>query len=76
MEVDNVRGAPIVHEDSFGVESLYIQHYDQRIIVGLFHSLGIYFIEGHILVHPPLFKRGYHVDAIHLSLAFFLEGPE
>ena len=76
MKANNVCGAPIVHEDSFGVESLYIQHYDQRVIVRLFHSHGIYFIEGHILVCPPLFKRGYHVDAIHLSLICFIEGPE
>ena len=44
--------------------------------VGLFHSSGICFIEGHVLVRLPLFKWGYHVDAIHLSLACFLEGPE
>ena len=40
----------------------------------LLHSPGIDFIEGHVLLHPPLFKQGYHVDAIHLSLACFLKG--
>ena len=42
----------------------------------LSHSPGIGFVEGHILVHLPLFERGYHVNAIHLSLACFFEGPE
>ena len=75
-EVDDVCGAPIVYKDSFNVEPFYIQHYNQRVVVGLFHSFGICFIEGHVLVRPPLFERGYHVDIIHLSLACFLEGPE
>ena len=75
-EVDDVREAPIVHEDSFSVEPFYIQHYNQQVVMGLFHSFDICFIEGHILIRPPLFKWGYHVDAIHLSLACFLEGPE
>ena len=63
-------------EDSFSVEPFYIQHYNQRVIVGLFHSSGICFIEGHVLVRPLLFEWGYHVDAIHLSLVCFLEGLE
>ena len=75
-EVDDVRGAPIVYEDSFRVKPFYIQHYNQRVVVGLLHSSGICFIEGHVLVRLPLFERGYHVDAIHLSLVCFLEGLE
>ena len=47
-----------------------------RVIVKLLHSLGIRFIEGHILVCPFLLGRWYHMDAIHLSLACFLEGFE
>ena len=42
-EVDDVRRASIVHEDSFSVESFYIQHYNQRVVVGLFHSSDISF---------------------------------
>ena len=75
-KVDDVYRASIVHEDSFGVEPLYIQHYDQRVIVGLSYSPGIDIVEGHILVHLSLFEWGYHVDAIHLTLACFLKGPE
>ena len=75
-EVDDVREAPIIYEDSFSVKPFYIQHYNQRVVVGLLHSSGICFIKGHILVHPPLFKWRYHVDAIHLSLICFLEEPE
>ena len=75
-KVDDVYRASIVHEDSFGVEPLYIQHYDQRVIVGLSHSPVIGFVEGYILVHPSLFERGYHVNAIHLSLACLFKGPE
>ena len=41
----------------------------------LLHSPSIDFIEGHVLLHSPLFERGYHVDVIHLSLACFLKGP-
>ena len=74
-EVDDVRGAPIVYEDSFSVEPFYIQHYNQRVVVGLFYSSDICFIEGHVLVCPPLFEQGYHMNAIHLSLACFLERP-
>ena len=75
-EVDDVRRASIVHEDSFSVESFYVQHYDQRVIVGLFHSSGISFIEGHVFVSPSMFERWYRMDAVHLSLACFLEGSE
>ena len=75
-EVDDVCGASIVHEDSFSAESFYVQHYNQRVIVGLFHSSGISFIEGHVLVCPSMFERWYRMDAVHLSLAYFLEGPE
>ena len=75
-KIDDVYGATVVHEDPFGVESLYSQHYDQRVIVRLLHSFGICFIEGHILVRLFLLKRRYHVDVIHLSLACFLEGFE
>ena len=42
----------------------------------LLHSPGVRFIEGHVLVHPFLLERRYHVDVIHLSLACFLEGFE
>ena len=75
-KVDDVCRATIVHEDPFGVESLYIQHYKQRVIVGLLHSLSVRFIERHVLVRSLLLKRRYHVDAIHLSLVCFLEGFE
>ena len=40
--------------------------------MGLSHSSGIGFVEGHILVRPSLFERGYHVNAIHLPLVAFL----
>ena len=49
---------------------------NQRVVVGLFHSSGIGFIEGHVLVRPSMFERWYHMDAIHLSLAFFIEESE
>ena len=75
-EVDDVRRASMVHEDSFSVESLYVQHYNQRVVVGLFHSSGISFIEGHVLVCSSMFERWYRMDAVHLSLACFLEGSE
>ena len=75
-EVDDVREAPIVYEDYFSVKPFYIQHYNQRVVVGLLHSSSICFTEGHVLVCPPLLKRGYHVDVVHLSLACFLEGLE
>ena len=39
----------------------------------LLHSPGVRFIEGHVLVCPFLLERRYHMDAIHLSLAYFLE---
>ena len=75
-EVDDVRRASMVHEDSFSVESFYVQHYNQRVVVGLFHSFSISFIEGHVLVCPSMFERWYRMDAVHLSLACFLEGSE
>ena len=75
-EVDDVCGSSIVYEDSFGVEPFYVQHYNQRVVVGLFHSSGISFIEGHVLVRPSMFERWYHIDVVHLSLVCFLEGSE
>ena len=75
-KVDDVCGAPIVYKDSSSVEPFYIQHYNQWIVVGLFHSSSICFIERHVLVRPSMFERWYHMDAVHLSLACFLKGPE
>ena len=42
----------------------------------LFHSSGISLIEGHVLVRPSMFERWSRMDAVHLSLACFLEGSE
>ena len=56
-EVDDVRRTSVVHEDSFGIESFYVQHYNQRIVVGLFHSSGISFIKGHVSVRLSMFER-------------------
>ena len=75
-EVDDVRKASIVHEDSFSVESFYVQHYNQRVVMGLFHSSSISFIERNVLVRPSMFERRYRMDAVHLSLACFFKGFE
>ena len=75
-EVNDVHEASVVHEDSFSVESFYVQHYNQRVVVGLFHSSGISFIERNVLVRMSMFERRYRMDAIHLSLACFFEGSE
>ena len=36
----------------------------------------VFLVERHILVRSSLLERGYHMDAIHLPLACFLEGSE
>ena len=75
-EVDDVRRTSIVHEDSFGIESSYVQHYNQQVVVRLLHSSGISLIEGHVLVCPSMFERWSRMDTVHLFLACFLEGSE
>ena len=76
MEVDDVCRSPIVYEDSFSIEPFYVQYYNQRVVVGLFHSSSISFIERNVLVRMSMFERRYRMDAVHLSLACFLKGFE
>ena len=61
---------------SSGVESFYLEHYDQRVIVRLLHSPSIFLVKRHVLVRPSLFKRGCHVNAVYLHLTCFPKGSK
>ena len=73
---DDVCGATVVYKDPFGIESFYREHYDQKVVMRLPHSPSIFFVERNVLICLSLLERGYHVDAVHLSLICFPKGSK
>ena len=67
-EVDDVRGATIMHEDSPGIKSFYREHYDQGVIMRLLHPPGVFFQEKCVHVRSSLLHGGDFVDVVQLSL--------